>query len=442
MLISKERLSTLFSLAIPIIGGMLSQNLLNLVDIAMVGQLGSAALAAVGLCGFMNFMAVGLLMGFSSGVQAISARRIGENKSDEAAKPLNSALLIITLLSVITSSIVYLAIPYLLPLLNSDSKVVILGTDYLSIRIFGVVFVGLNASFRGFFNGIGLATIYLRTLVVMHFLNILFNYLLIFGKFGFPEMGVSGAAVGTLISLFFGTALYFIQAKFIASKYGFLSKKASFQEIKSLISISFPQSITQIMFATGLTTLFVIIGKIGTVELAAANILINVMLVAILPGIGFGFTSATLCSQALGRRDMDDAYQWAIDIVKVGFLVISCLGLLMVLFPQHILGIFTTETEVVDVAVNSLRLTGFFISLDACGMILMHSLLGVGDSKHVMIVSSVLQWGFFLPLAYVLGVYLKFGLISIWIMQGAYRLIQALIFAKTWHNRNWAHIKI
>ncbi|MCJ8345905.1 MATE family efflux transporter, partial [bacterium] len=201
MLISKERFITLLNLAVPIIGGMLSQNLLNILDTAMVGRLGSDALAAVGLCGFLSFLCVGMLMGFSTGVQAVSARRIGENRIDEAAKPLNMAIVMIIVLASLISIIVYLLIPTILPLLNPDPNVVKSSIDYFSIRIFGVIFVGLNASFRGFFNGVGLAKIYLRTLVIMHFLNIVFNYLLIFGKFGFPELGVQGAAIGTLISL-------------------------------------------------------------------------------------------------------------------------------------------------------------------------------------------------------------------------------------------------
>ncbi|PCJ17694.1 MAG: MATE family efflux transporter [Candidatus Cloacimonadota bacterium] len=440
MLISKSRLITLLNLAVPIIGGMLSQNLLNIVDTAMVGRLGSEALAAVGLSGFLNFMSVALLMGFSTGVQAISARRIGENKKEQAANPLNMALIIIIFVASFISGVVYLLIPTILPLLNPDPVVVQLSIDYLSIRIFGVLFVSLNASFRGFFNGIGFPKVYLRTLVIMHFLNILFNYILIFGNFGFPALGVRGAAIGTLISLVFGTLIYFIQAIYIGKDYGFLTNSFSLKRIKSLISISLPQSITQLFFASGLSALFVIIGKIGTDEMAGANILITIMLVAILPGIGFGFTSATLCSQALGRGDKEDAYQWGIDIVKVGFISISCLGLTMFLFPVEILSIFTTQKSVILATTNSLKLTGLFIGFDACGMILMHSLLGVGDSKHIMIVSMVLQWCFFLPLAYLFGPTLHYGLLSIWILQGSYRIIQAIIFARTWHKRKWMQI--
>ncbi|PCJ17695.1 MAG: MATE family efflux transporter [Candidatus Cloacimonadota bacterium] len=442
LVISKKRLKVLFTLAIPIIAGMLSQNLLNLVDTAMVGQLSSTALAAVGLCTFLNFMAVGALMGFSSGVQAISARRIGEERSNEAAKPLNFAIILIFFLSCIITSISYFLIPKILPFLNSDPKVVQSSIDYFSIRIFGVVFIGLNASFRGFFNAVGLERSYLKILVTMHFLNILFNYLLIFGKFGFPALGVKGAAIGTVLSLSCGTVLYFYEATKKAKKYGFLERSFSFKEVKNLISISLPRSVNQLFYGAGLSALFLIIGKVGTNEMAGANILMNIMMVATLPGIGFGFTSATLCSQALGRGDKEDAYQWCIDIVKVSFTLISCLALLMILFPESILSIFTKDKEIIAVSLIPLRLTGLLVSLDVCGKVLMHSLLGVGDSKHVMFVSTSLQWFFFLPLVYLIGPVLHYNLIGIWMLQGIYRSIQAAIFAKTWYNRKWVQIVI
>ena len=175
MLPPSPRTRRILVLSLPIVGGMTSQNLLNLVDTAMVGALGPAALAAVGMASFLSFMAVAMVIGLSTGVQAIAARRYGEGRFDETAVPLNGGLLLALLLGLPISVVVFVFAPDIFALLNEDTDVIREGTPYLQARCLAVAAVGMNFSFRGYWSAVDQPRLYLYTLLVMHAANILIS---------------------------------------------------------------------------------------------------------------------------------------------------------------------------------------------------------------------------------------------------------------------------
>ncbi len=436
------RLKTILTLALPIVGGMVSQNILNLVDTAMVGRVGPSALAAVGIASFTNFMAIAIVLGLGTGVQAIASRRKGEGRENETAVPLNGGLFLALAMGLPLTVLLYVVAPYGFPLLVDDPAVVDDGVPYLQARILGTIAIAMNYSFRGFWNGISMSWVYMRTLVIMHISNIFLNWVLIFGNLGAPAMGAEGAGIATTISIFIGTALYAVQAWHLARDRGFLDRLPRRETLLNILKISIPASIQQFFFAAGFTALFVIIGKIGSAELAAANVLINVSQTAFLPGLGLGIACASLVGQALGRGDPDDAKAWGWDVVKIGVVVMGVLGLPMVLFPDPILAIFLTDGEVIALAHGPLMLVGLTIWFEAVSMILLNGLQGAGAAKMVAKLSIGLQWILFLPLAYVVGPVMGWGLMGVWAWFITYRFLTTLIFAGVWQFGNWQHIKV
>lgn len=430
------------ALSLPIIGGMTSQNLLNLVDAWMVGELGPAALAATGLANFLNFIAVAFITGFSPAVQAIAARRVGAGRLDESAVPLNGGLLLSLLIGIPVSVLMIAAAPTILAAMNPDPEVVAQGTPYLQWRLVAVFAVGMNFSFRGYWSAVKLAKYYMLTLIGMHVLNVIFSYTLIHGLFGLPRMGTAGAGLGTTLAIFAGTGAYFWLASRHARSHGFLARRPSEEEFGSLMKLGLPSSIQQLLFSGGFVVLFWIVGQVGTAELAVANVLITITLTAVLPGIGFGMAAATLCGQALGRGDPVDAYRWAWDTFRVSLWVFGAVALPMLLIPEPVLRLFLREEELVQIGHMPLVLMGATIVLDGLGLILMQALLSAGAARLVMAVATGLQWLLFLPAAYLLGPTLGLGLTAIWIAMGSYRLLQTAIFAAAWQRRGWVHIRV
>lgn len=441
-MLDKQRSQQVLQISLPIVGGMISQNILNLVDAAMVGSQGSAAIAAIGLCGFINFMAAAFFMGFAAGVQSMVARRVGEGRNNEAAYPLNGALMMMTVSALPVSLILFFLAPEILSLLNNDPTLLEQGTPYLQARFCGIWAIGLNFSYRGYWSAIKRTEFYLRTLLVMHSINIFLNYCLIFGNFGFPEMGTLGAGIGTTVSLTFGTFYYHYLAQKHTSEYGYFKQLAGWDTLKDTIKISFPSSVQQLFFAAGFTALFWIIGKVGTDQLAAANAITNVMLVGILPCIALGIGGATLVGQALGRKDPEDAYRWGWDVSKMALMFSVGLGLFFYLFTDPIMGIFLKEAKAHEIAHWPFKLSALIIIIDSLGLVFLNSLSGAGYTKQPMYVSLITQWGLFLPVAWYLGPVMGFGLMTIWLAYGLYRILQTSAFVWLWQKRGWVHVKM
>jgi putative MATE family efflux protein len=333
-------------------------------------------------------------------------------------------------------------LPRTFHLLNSDPEVISQALPYLDARIMAITFVGMNFAFRGYWNALDMSRIYMSTLVVMHISNIFLNWVLIFGHLGAPAMGVKGAGMASAIAMVIGTATYMILGMKYAREHGFLKEWGTRLEIKNLVRLSVPAGIQQLFFSAGFVAMYWIIGKVGTLELAAANVLINIMLVALLPGLGLGLACSTLVGQAIGRGHPDDAYQWGWDVAKVAAVVMTTLGLPMLLTPDLVTMHFLHDPVTQDLARWPMRLVGMWMPVEALGFIMMHALYGAGDARRVMKISIVFQWGLFLPAAYFIGPVLGFGLLGIWLMQGGYRILQSLTFMRYWRAGAWRDLVV
>lgn len=438
----RERARAIWRLALPIIGGMMSQNVLNLVDTWMVSQEGAAALAAVSAGGMVNFLAIASMMGLSAGVQALAARRHGAGLTAESAAPLNGALILALLVGVPLTALFIPTIPWVFARLHPDSEVIAHGIPYLTARIASLAGAGINFGFRGYWNGTNRPRLYLSALLVVHATNLLFNWLLIFGNLGFPRYGAVGAGIASSIATFTGSIYYVLLGLRHARQNGFLRCWPDAPLLRIIVRLALPNCLQQMLFAAGFIAQFWIIGRLGTLETAAAGVLINVMLVAILPGLALGITATSLVGQALGRRAELDATLWGWDVVKVAVVVACCIALPMLAAPDAILSPFLEEAGAVQLARAPLRVFAAVIWIDAAGTVLQQALLGAGANRRVMLVSVFTQWGVFLPLAYMLGPILGFGLLGIWCGQAAYRILQAAIYAGMWHGGRWRNIEL
>ena len=420
----------------------MSQNILNLVDIGMVGHLGDTALAATGIGSFTNYLAISFIIGLSAGVQALAARRLGEGRHDETAIPLNGGLILSLLIGLPLCAVLFMAIPSTYAFLSDDPAVIAQGVPYLQFRILSMVAVGMNFSFRGYWSAIHMTGVYLRTLLIMHAINIFLNWVLIFGHLGAPEMGVAGAGLATTISLYIGTGLYFFFALRHARDKGFLHRIPSRSTLWQQFKLSLPTSLQQLFFAAGLVTLVWIMGQIGTTEVAAINVLMTFHITAILPAFGIALAATTLVGNALGRGDTEDAAMWGWNTAAIGLVYGITLSMFLIPFADPLLGVFLSNPETRQLAYLPMILWALAIGFDTSGMVLMNSLIGAGDTRRSMWISVISQWGFFLPCAYVVGPVLGFGLLGVWAVNGLYRSGQAVACARAWAGRHWTGIKL
>jgi Na+-driven multidrug efflux pump len=190
-----------------------------------------------------------------------------------------------------------------------------------------------------------MASVYLRTLLVMHTINIFLHWVLIFGKLGAPALGVFGAGLSTTISLYIGTLLYLFFAWQHARDKGFLHRLPSRQILWQQFRLSLPSSLQQLFFSAGVVGLLWIVSRIGTQEVAALNVLMTFHITAILPAFGIALAAMTLVGNALGRGDGDDAAAWGWNCAALTFVYGVILSLVLVPLAEPILGLFLTSAE-------------------------------------------------------------------------------------------------
>lgn len=422
-------------LATPVMLAMGSQNLVNLIDILMVSRLGEAALAAVGLGSFLIFTLQALTLGAATGVQILTARLHGAQASATLCVPLVNALALAVILLPAVSLVLFAIAPLALREMHADAVVVNHTTDYAQARIWSLTFIAANFAFRGFFTAQDQARVFLYVMGAMHLTNIVLNYGLIFGHFGLPALGVAGAGWATTLSAALGSGVYV-----------YLTRRQLQSVLRQwraqwtpLLTIALPYSLQQFLITLGAAALLWIIGQLGTSALAAGTVVMNLMLLAILPAIGIGIATASLVSQSVGAGEPARAAYWVHETLKLGTLVLGCVGAPLWLLPNTIAALFIADPATLALTEWPLRIVGMGMIFEASGLVLLHALYSTGRSRHALAVTTGLQWLVFLPAAYLLGPALGLGLTSIMTAYVVYRAALAATLWLVWRRRPNPH---
>ena len=415
---------------------------MSLIDLAMVGRLGNHAVAAVGLAVFSNTFVLALVMGIAPAVQGMVARRRGEGSTEPSCLPLNAGLLIALLVGLPLTILCYVFTPVLFSVISSDAEVTRVGVSFLRTLYMGVIAVGMQSAFKGYWYGMEKPKMYMAIIFFMIGLNIFGNYILIFGKLGAPALGATGAAISTVVSLYVGAVINFALLYFRFRKEGFLNARPQRSLLARVFQMGLPATMQEVFHSAGYITFFWIVGQVGTAHLAAANVLVRITMALVLLAMSLATASATLVSKTVGEGDLEGAAQWGWDTGKLGVIGISLLGLPIFLFPELFLSIFLSDPNTISIAVIPLRLVAATTGLGSLIYIFAYTLYSVGDGKRVVMVSFSTQWLFFLPAAWIAGPYLKYGLLQIWLVQMVYGALATVLITAIWAGGRWKKIKI
>jgi MATE family multidrug resistance protein len=421
----------IWSLSLPMIGGMLSQNILNLVDTLMIGKLSPIALGGSGIGTFLFFIFFIGFTGLSSGVQTITARLTGKKANHQTPIPLVLGIKWGVGISIIVTALTLLSSKFLTGLFSTDPMISGIGNDYLRFRILGLPFFSLCLVIRGFWNGIGTPMRYVKGLIFMHSLNILFNYTLIFGHFGLPPMGAAGAGLGSTLALAIGSLFYLVDAR--KSLQWNIAYHRRHQQW--LLTLSIPIAAQQIIFSGGYTCFYWILSQIGPNAMAIGTVLVNIILIVTLPGVGFGMATLSLVSQSLGKKNFTEAFEWPNHVFRLSMMTIGTIAVLMAMFPITLLTPFISDKVLLESAIIPLRMDCIGVLFEVGAIIYMDALNGADQTRMVALGSSILHWVFYLPMAYLIGIQLNYGINGIWAMTVVFQIIQFMLFTGIWQFR-------
>ena len=441
-LISRSRAGTIVSLSLPIVLILLAQTLLGLATIALVSHLGDAAIAGVGIANALFSMLMAVLFGIDTGVQALVARRIGAGQAALAGRTLNDALLIAVVAGLLLALLGYGVGPSLFRMVTDDAAVAAHGLPYLATALPMLPLLGCAFAFSAYRNGAGMPRYSLMVTLAQVALAIAFSDLLIFGTLGLPPMDTAGAGLGATLATFVAFLVHLLLALRLAPVPDFLCTRPSWQGVCAILDIGLPVGLQQCLVYLGTAVVFAIVGVIGRAEVAAMNVLLNLLLLSILPTSGLGIAAATLVGMALGRGDVAAARQWGWDVARCGAFVVFLLSLLLAITPRSVLGVFIADPTTIALAATPLRVLALGMSLDAFGRILGFALRGAGATKLVTLVAFVLQWGVQLPLTWLVGVHLGFGLPGIAAVRLVLFGVEAAVVTQLWCNGFWARRRV
>lgn len=433
---------TILHVALPAIAGLSTQMVVSLVDTAMVGRLDEAtyALAAMGIGVLATWALISFFSSLATGIHVVVARKYGEGDYISCGVTLNNSLLLALGVGAVVAMVgVFFSYP-IAHLFATDEIVGNLASEYLYYRFMGIPFFLISVSFRGFFFGINKTKIFMFSGVITNVLNIIFNYIFIYGEFGAPRMGLAGAGLGstlaTMIDGFFYTAIIMLP-----------SYRKRFQNLKNLIAnkniisailkISLPVSFQNVFILLGFLSFVAITGIIGTLEQAATQAVISTLFISFLPCFGFGIAVQTLVGNNLGAKKFQLAKIYGFETAKVATIYTIMLGLIFTILPKYVLLIVTNDQTIIDTAAPSLRIAGFAQIFYAVGVVLANGLQAAGRSFYVMKSEVVTNLLIFVPLAYFLGVYLELGLTWAWMALPVYIILYSLIIYIKFNSNDW-----
>lgn len=437
----------IMSIALPVVGGLATQMLLSLIDTAMVGRLENSkvALAALGLAFLASWAITSLFSSLSTGTHVLIARRQGEGNMRGVSEALNNSLLLSILLGITFAIIGYFFSFEIMDFFSKDNAVADEGAGYMAFRFLGLPFFLMIVSYRGFFYGIGHSKVILHSAIVVMVMHIFINFLLIFGNLGFPKMGLAGAGVSSFISLVVGwLVLVFVtfmkeyRMTYSYYKHIYLSKET----IRQILKISIPVSLQNVLILLGFLIFVAVTGIIGTAEQAASQVVISTLFISFIPCFGLGAAAQTLVGQSLGRGNPLRAQIYGFQTAQIGTYFTLVIGFIFIFFPESVLSVFTTNAEVVKLALPLLQIAGLSQMFYGGGIILANSLQAAGATVFVMWVEVFTHWVLFLPLTYLFGVILHGGIIGAWWALPLYVIMFLALNYFKFRSKTWMKIKI
>jgi multidrug resistance protein, MATE family len=436
----------ILQVALPAIAGLSTQMVVSLVDTAMVGRIDDAtyALAAMGIGVLATWALISFFSSLATGIHVVVARKFGEGDYISCGVTLNNSLLLAVLIGAVVAMVgVFFSYP-IAHLFATDETVGNYASEYLYYRFMGIPFFLISVSFRGFFFGISKTKIFMFSGVITNLLNIIFNYIFIYGEFGFPKMGLAGAGLGSTLATMFDGFFYIViimlpsyRKRFQNLKHLLLNKNI----ISAIIKISLPVSFQNVFILIGFLSFVSITGIIGTLEQASTQAIISTLFISFLPCFGFGIAVQTLVGNNLGAKKFLLAKIYGFETAKVATIYTIILGFIFIIIPQYVLLIITNDQTIIDTAVPSLRVAGFAQIFYGIGVVLANGLQAAGRSFYVMKSEVITNILIFVPLAYFLGVYLELGLTWAWMALPVYIILYSLIIYLKFNSVDW-HTKI
>ncbi len=404
-------------LAYPIVLGQLSHILISVADNVMVGNYSSDALAASSLAHgvYISIMVFGI--GFTLGITPLAANALGANKPDECRKLLKHGLLMYPIVGAILS-LIGLYLSYHLSWFNDKFIIIELAQPYLRILALTLVPIMIFQCFRQFVEGLSMTKEPMYVNIGGLVLNVGLNYLLIFGKLGFPEMGLEGAGYATLITrIVMAMVLIILFMMREKSRFYIFSSAHHFEMplMRRLRKLGLPIGMQMFFEAGAFAFATFLVGKVGVNELAAHQIALSIGSITFLITTGLSAAASIRTASELGRQDEYNLKLAGKTTILMGVLFMGCCGVLIYLMRYLIPTWYVSDIQVHEITSELLVLVALFQVSDGVQVVSIGALRGIEDVRIPTLISLIAYWFVGIPLGYVLCFQMNWGIEGVWI---------------------------
>lgn len=374
----------LFNITYPIFLTLLAQNLINVTNTAFLGRVGEVELGASAIGGVFYFAIYMIGFGFSQGAQILIGRRNGEKNFSQIGPIFNNGLLFNFLISLVIFGCSVKGVPHIMKLLVSSEHVYKASIAYLDWRIYGFFFSFINVIFRGLYVGITQTRVLTVSAVLMAITNIVFDYLLIFGSFGFPRLGIEGAGISSVIAELV-TLFYLIWHTIYRTDmklYGLFEFRKV--EIKTILSILDLSIFIMFQYFISISTwfmFFIFIERMGERPLAVTNIGRSLYTLLMIPGSALSTTVNTLVSNLIGAGRKEEVLPFIKRVVGIALLLVIPVLALTFLFPQLFARVYTDNPGLIAACVPVMRVVSVAMIFCAVGNIIFNGISGTGNTR-------------------------------------------------------------
>lgn len=439
----------IFHIVWPVFIEVLLGSLFGMVDMMMVGRISEHAAQAVSAVGMTNqpvFLGLSFVQALNVGGTAIIARYYGAKKYKNISLVLKHVMLLAMLGFVLPISVLMIVLtPYVLSFLGADSSVIEVGSGYFRVIMLGFIFQSFSFTMTAALRGIGETKIPMRNNLIANSLNVLGNAVLIYGLFGFPVLGVTGAAISTALSNVIAMSL---NLRYVLSKKSVLyldfkeKFEFRFEMMKDLIRIGLPTALEQLALRVGIISFLNIVSGLGTNVYAAHQISLNILNLTYSPAQAFGITASTLMGQSLGAKNEQLARMYTRMCQRIGFVIAIGMSLFIFFGSQTLAEFYSTEPEIIQNTMIALTIVAFIQPFQSHQLITSGALRGAGDTVWPLIAIFVGSILIRVSLGYIFVNIIGLGLAGAWYAVFIDQFIRWLIILFRFKSGKWKNIRI
>jgi putative MATE family efflux protein len=419
-------------------------NLITITDTAFLGRLGEASLGGAGNGGILYFAFFFIGTGFTVGMQIISGRRNGEQNFNQIGSLVHQSFYFLFGLWAFLLFFIKFILPDLLSSVIQSEAVLHNANVYLQTRAWGLFFALGNATFTAFYIGITRTRLLIVTTPLMAIINIFFDYVLIFGEWGFPEMGVAGAALASNIAeasvfVFFIIYTYF---KIDIAKYKlFQFEKPDFDKIGNILRTSGPLMAQNFISLFAWFIFFSLIEHLGEKELAISHIVRSVYFFMMIPVFGLGDACNTLVSNLIGQNQKGKVLHLVYKIALIGLVFDMVFILINFSIPSLVLSIYTNDLSLINDAIPSLQVVSIANLVFVVGVISFRAVSGTGKTNVALLIELISIF-FYLAYTYYTVKILQTSVAVVWGAEFVYFGITAILSWYYLKSGKWQHSKV